>query len=65
MPFKNLEHDGFEDFAKFSGRSKVKSNKKIRQKARPSKQTKLEQEQEKYLQHDNPDLWEGDIDFDD
>lgn len=63
MPFKNLEHDGFEDFKKFSSRDKVQLSQKAKKDKRPKKVDRLKIEQEEYMRT-NPDLWEGNPDLD-
>lgn len=62
MPYKNLEHDGYEDFSRFSNREKLNQNRLNKKKKRASKADKLENAQKKYLSPNNPALWEGDLD---
>jgi len=61
MPYKNLEHDGYEEFTSFSNRQKVKENRVKRALKRISKKDKLEKQQEEYLAT-SPDVWEGELD---
>lgn len=61
MPYKNLEHDGYEDFASFSNREKVKENRVKRAIRKESKEAKLNRLQEEYLAT-SPDVWEGELD---
>jgi hypothetical protein len=62
MPYKNLEHDGVEDFTKFSNREKVKQNRERRLSKKPKREERLARQQKKYLSIDNPALWDGDPD---
>lgn len=63
MPFKNLEHDGDEDFDTFSVRQDVKKERKVRAKKKKlTENERLEEEQKTYLNVNNPLLWTGDFD---
>lgn len=65
MPFKDLEHEGDEDFDAFSVRRSVKKEKKEKIKQRKlTAEERLEDEQKEYMNINNPLLWDGDIDDD-
>ena len=65
MPFKNLEHDGGEDFSTRSD-IKTRSDLVVQEKSDKEKEKEKEKEkaraQEEYLSINNPALWE-DIEF--
>lgn len=66
MPFKNLEHNGNEDFDEtkgFSVRKKVQRNLKFAQNIFDAMEyDRLEKAQKEYLSINNPLLWQGDMD---
>lgn len=65
MPFKNLEHEGNENFNEFSIRQDVKREKKEKVNQRKlTKYERLEEQQKEWLSPENPFIWDGDVDWD-
>ena len=64
MPYKDLEHDGGEDFSNnnpLETREDVLEKKIRRDKDRPTKEESLERLQKHWLSLENPHLWDGEI----
>jgi len=62
MPLKHLEHDGNEDFGTILNRTAVKEKKRqIQELSDVQKDERLGKSQKKYLNPDNPALWNGEI----
>lgn len=62
MPLKHLEHDGNEDFGTILNRHEVrKKMKKLQEQSDEQKEIRKEKAQIKYMDSENPRLWDGEI----
>jgi hypothetical protein len=63
MPkYDDIEHDGTEDFNLFQNKkTHHKIKEKVSREIESKKEEKLEQAQQKWLDLENPFLWEGEI----
>lgn len=64
MPYKDLEHEGGEDFSTNSPldtRDDIKAKQEKRNKEKPSKEETLARLNQAWLNPENPFLWEGEI----
>ena len=64
MPYKDLEHEGNEEFIdrRFSTRKEVIIQQVIQKLInKGQKESQQELAQEKYMNMENPDLWDGEI----
>jgi len=64
MPFKDLEHEGNENFEKgrISNREDVREVQLLKKKqSEDAKEEELEKKQQQWLYFDNPALWDGEI----
>lgn len=62
MPLKHLEHEGCEDFGTILNRHEVKRKmKKLQEQSDEQKEVRKEKAQLKYMNSENPKLWDGEI----